>query len=128
METIQETLKGLPHEPGVYQFSNANGEIIYVGKAVDLAKRVRQYFQRDDALGAKTPQLVSEIVQIKVIPTTSEFDALLLEAKLVRSLLPKFNSALRDDKSYLYVGFTLAEELPRILWLRKGEVSVITKN
>ncbi len=128
METIQETLKQLPHTPGVYQFFNAAGEIIYVGKAVDLARRVRQYFQRDDALGAKTPQLVSEIAQIKTIPTTSEFDALLLEAKLVRSLLPKFNSALRDDKSPLYIGFTLAEELPRILWLRKGEVGTVLKN
>lgn len=128
METIQEALKQLPHAPGVYQFFNAHGEIIYVGKAVDLSRRVRQYFQRDDALGAKTPQLVSEIAQIKTIPTTSEFDALLLEAKLVRSLLPKFNSALRDDKSFLYVGFTLAEELPRILWLRKGEVGAVLTN
>lgn len=128
METIQETLKRLPHEPGVYQFFNLQGEIIYVGKAVDLARRVRQYFQRDDALGAKTPQLVAEIASIRIIPTTSEFDALLLEAKLVRSLMPKFNSALRDDKSPLYVGFTLAEELPRILWLRKGEVPAIVKN
>ena len=128
METIKETLKNLPHESGVYQFFNAAGEIIYVGKAVDLARRVRQYFQRDDALGAKTPQLVAEIASIKIIPTTSEFDALLLEAKLVRALLPKFNSALRDDKSHLYVGFTLADELPRIVWLRKGDVSQITKN
>ncbi len=128
METLQKTLKHLPHASGVYQFFNAHGDIIYVGKAVDLARRVRQYFQRDDALGAKTPQLVSEITQIKIIPTTSEFDALLLEAKLVRSLLPKYNSALRDDKSHLYVGFTLSEELPRIMWLRKGEIISIAKN
>lgn len=128
MEKIAQIIKHLPHEPGVYQYFNTQGEIIYVGKAIDLAKRVRQYFKRDDALGEKTAQLVSEIADIHIIPTTSEFDALLLEAKLIHTLLPKYNAALRDDKSPLYVGFTMADQLPRVLWLRKPELSQITKN
>lgn len=128
METISQTLAHLPHESGVYLFYNKEGAIIYIGKAVDLARRVRQYFQGDDALGEKTEQLVAEIARIEIVLTTSEFDALLLEAKLVRQHLPKFNSALRDDKSPLYICFTLSELLPRIVWLRRPEVAHMTKN
>jgi len=123
MENLQKTLASLPHEPGVYQYKNATGEIIYVGKAKDLSRRVKQYFQRDDAVGEKTARLVREIHDIALIPTTSEFDALLLEAKLIRQYMPKYNVISRDDKSPLYVVITLSEELPRILFVRKGEIS-----
>jgi len=122
MENIKETLAKLPKEPGVYIYRNADKAVIYVGKAVDLSRRVKQYFQRDDAVGEKTTRLVAEIASIETIPTTSEFDALLLEAKLIRQYLPKYNVVSRDDKSYLYVVITLSEELPRILLVRKGEL------
>lgn len=128
METITQTLANLPHTSGVYLFHSSDGSIIYIGKAVDLARRVRQYFQKADALGEKTETLVAEIAHIEIIPTTSEFDALLLEAKLVRRHLPKFNSALRDDKSPLYICFTLSESLPRVVWLRSPQVPHYTKN
>lgn len=122
MESIEETVKSLPHEPGVYLYHDLNDEVIYVGKAIDLAKRVKQYFQRDDAVGEKTKRLVADIRRIEIIPVTSEFDALLLEAKLIRAYMPKYNVIARDDKSPLYVAFTLSEELPHIEFIRKGQV------
>lgn len=125
MEILQESLKSLPHTPGVYLYHNDKDEIIYVGKAIDLSRRVKQYFQRDDAVGEKTRRLVSEIVRIETIPVTSEFDALLLEAKLIRKYMPKYNVISRDDKSPLYVALTLHEELPRVLLVRRGELSPI---
>ena len=128
METLQETLKHLPHEPGVYLYHNSADTVIYVGKARDLFRRVHQYFQKDNAVGLKTEQLVSEIRRIEIIPVTSEFDALLLEAKLIRHYLPKYNVISRDDKSPLYIAFTLAEELPRVLFLRKRELFTVTTN
>jgi len=126
METIQKTLKSLPHEPGVYLYHDSADEVIYVGKAVDLSRRVKQYFQRDDAVGEKTKRLVSEIARIEIIPVTSEFDALLLEAKLIRAYMPKYNVISRDDKSPLYVGLTLSEPLPHIHFLRKGQLPAVT--
>lgn len=127
METPQETLKTLPHSPGVYLYGNQSGETIYVGKAKDLKKRVSQYFQRDDAVGAKTAALVSQIHHIKTIATDSEFDALLLEAKLIREFLPKYNVASRDDKSPLYIVITTHEPLPRILWVRRTSLGQYAK-
>jgi excinuclease ABC subunit C len=119
METPQETVKSLPPAPGVYLYINEIGETIYVGKAKNLKKRVSQYFQRDDAIGDKTTTLVSQIHRIKTIVTDSGFDALLLEAKLIREFLPKYNVISRDDKSPLYIVITTRELLPRILWMRR---------
>lgn len=122
METLQKTLNALPHEPGVYLYRNAEHDVIYVGKAVDLSRRVRQYFQSHDAVGEKTRRLVSDIAHIDIIPTTSEFDALLLEAKLIRQYLPKYNVISKDDKSPLYVVLTLSEPLPRLLLVRRSDL------
>lgn len=122
MENLKETLTRLPHESGVYIYRNSEREVLYVGKARDLSRRVKQYFQRHDAVGEKTERLVSEIVSIDHILTTSEFDALLLEAKLIKQYLPKYNVISRDDKSPLYVVITLTEELPRILLVRRDKV------
>lgn len=119
METIQETVNSLPQTPGVYIYKNSTGVIIYIGKAINLSKRVKQYFQRDDAVGEKTPQLVSEIVSIDTIETQHEFDALLLEAKLIKQYQPKYNVIAKDDKSPLYIIITIDEELPRIQFGRK---------
>ena len=106
METPKETIKKLPHSSGVYIYRDTNGTILYIGKAKDLKKRVSQYFQRDDAVGAKTKLLVSQISTIETIVTASEFDALLLEAKLIHDSAPKYNVVLKDDKSPLYILLT----------------------
>lgn len=127
MVVPEETLITLPHLPGVYIYRNAKGTVIYVGKAKDLKKRVSQYFQRDDAVGAKTAALVSQIATIETKTTDSEFDALLLEAKLIRTYLPKYNVAARDDKSPLYIAITMNESLPRIVFLRRGTLSMFPK-
>lgn len=109
----------LPQTPGVYIYRNSSNEIIYIGKAVNLSKRIKQYFQKDDAIGSKTKLLVSQISSLETIQTTSEFDALLLEAKLIYQNKPKYNVIAKDDKSPLYVQLTLQEELPRVQFVRK---------
>lgn len=119
METLQETVNSLPQTPGVYIYKNKTGVIIYIGKAINLSKRVKQYFQRNDAVGEKTPQLVSEITSLETIETQNEFDALLLEAKLIKQYQPKYNVIAKDDKSPLYIIITIEEELPRIYFGRK---------
>jgi excinuclease ABC subunit C len=122
METPKETLRKLPHAAGVYLYRGAGGTILYIGKAKDLKKRVSQYFRRDDAIGAKTKILVSQIASIETVQTASEFDALLLEAKLIHDYAPKYNVVLKDDKSPLYVVLTLSEELPHVFMLRRSDL------
>jgi len=117
----KETQK-ITTRPGVYLYSDKNGNIIYVGKAKNLRNRVKQYFTGSNAVGEKTSLLVSQIASIKTIPTDSEFDALLLEATLIRKYLPKYNAIARDDKSPLYISITFDEPLPRILFTRKREL------
>ena len=117
----KETQK-ITTRPGVYLYSDKNGNIIYVGKAKNLRKRVKQYFTRNSASPDKTSLLVSQIVSIKTIPTDCELDALLLEATLIRKYLPKYNAIARDDKSPLYIAITFDELLPRILFMRKREL------
>jgi len=96
-------LDKLPTTPGVYIYRNLIGEIIYVGKAINLKKRVSQYFQRHDALGPKTHTLVSQIDSIETKVVASEIEALILESSLIKKYRPKYNSLLKDDKSYLYI-------------------------
>lgn len=118
METNQ-ALNNLPHRPGVYIFRNKENRILYVGKAIDLSRRVRGYFQnnRNDW----------GIHDIQTIETVSEFDALILEAKLIRTHMPKYNATAKDDKSPLYVVFTLSQQLPRIIFTRKTQLPNILK-
>ncbi len=101
--TLTDQLKLLPSSPGVYIYRNSKDEIIYVGKAINLKKRVTQYFQSEDALGAKTNQLVSQIANIETKVVGSEIEALILESNLIKKHRPKYNSQLKDDKSYLYI-------------------------
>jgi excinuclease ABC subunit C len=106
-------LKTLPEKPGVYIYRDKLGKIIYVGKAINLKKRVSQYFQRDDALGPKTKTLVSQIASVGTKIVGSEIEALILESSLIKKHLPKYNSQLRDDKAYIYICIT-KEKIPRI--------------
>ncbi len=96
----------IPTQPGIYIYKNNLGEIIYVGKAINLKKRVNQYFQRDDALGPKTRRLLSQINDISWQIVSSEIEALILESSLIKKYRPKYNSQLKDDKSYIYICIT----------------------
>ncbi len=126
-KTLKETVKNLTTRPGCYLYKDAEGQIIYVGKAKNLHSRVRQYFGNKNSLTPKTQLLVEQIATIDTIPTDSEFDALLLEATLIRKYLPKYNAIARDDKSPLYIAITFDEPLPRILFTRKRELEHHTR-
>ena len=104
-------IKTLPQQPGVYIYKNSQKKIIYIGKAINLKKRVAQYFQTDQALGYKTSSLVSEIDDISFRIVNSEIEALVLESSLIKQYRPKFNSQLKDDKSYIYISIT-RDKLP----------------
>ena len=102
MFDIQEELKKLPQKPGVYLMKDENGHIIYVGKAVNLKNRVRQYFQSSRNQTAKTRSMVPNIREFEYIVTDSEMEALLLECNLIKKHHPYYNILLKDDKSYPY--------------------------
>lgn len=106
-------LKNLPENPGCYLYKNSEGDVVYVGKAINLKKRVSQYFQRDDALGPKTKILVSQIASIETKLVNSEIEALILESSLIKKYRPKYNSLLKDDRSYLYICIS-KEKIPRV--------------
>ena len=115
---IEEELKKLPASPGVYLMHNAADEIIYVGKAVSLRNRVRQYFQSNRNKSSKVLKMVSQIDRFEYIVTDSELEALVLESNLIKEHRPKYNTMLKDDKTYPYIRVTLGEEYPRILLAR----------
>lgn len=119
MFDIQEELKKLPGKPGVYIMHDAAEAIIYVGKAVNLKNRVRQYFQTSRNKGIKIEQMVSKIQRFEYIVTDSELEALVLECNLIKEHRPKYNTMLKDDKTYPYIKVTIGEEFPRILFARQ---------
>ncbi|MCP4135562.1 MAG: excinuclease ABC subunit UvrC [bacterium] len=116
-EKIEQILKRLPTQPGVYLMKDESGEVIYIGKAASLKKRVSSYFQKKGH-DIKTATLVKSICDIEYIVTDSEIEALLLEINLVKKQKPKFNIRLKDDKRYPYIAVTLDEEFPRIRYTR----------
>ena len=118
MFDIEEELKKLPAKPGVYLMYNANDEIIYVGKAISLKNRVRQYFQSSRNLTPKIVQMVSHIARFEYIITDSELEALVLECNLIKEYRPKYNTMLTDDKTYPYIKVTTGEAYPRLLFSR----------
>lgn len=99
-------IKKIPQKPGVYIYKNKENKIIYIGKAINLKKRVTQYFQTDHALGYKTSRLVSEIDSVSFKTVNSEIEALVLESSLIKQYRPKYNSQLKDDKSYIYISIS----------------------
>ncbi|MDO5338253.1 MAG: excinuclease ABC subunit UvrC [Eubacteriales bacterium] len=119
MFDIQEELKKLPEKPGVYLMHDAQDTIIYVGKAISLKKRVRQYFQSSRNKGAKIEQMVTHIARFEYIVTDSELEALVLECNLIKEHNPKYNTMLKDDKTYPFIKVTVNEEFPRALIVRK---------
>lgn len=116
MFDIEEELKKLPARPGVYIMHGENDEVIYVGKAVSLRNRVRQYFQSSRNKGVKIERMVTHIRRFEYIVTDSEMEALILECNLIKEHRPKYNTMLMDDKSYPYIKVTLGETYPRVLF------------
>ncbi|HJG97133.1 MAG TPA: excinuclease ABC subunit UvrC [Romboutsia timonensis] len=119
MFDIQEHLKQLPSEPGVYLMKDKFNNIIYVGKAKVLKNRVRQYFQSSKNHSSKVKSMVKNIDRFEYIITDSELEALILECNLIKKYKPKYNVLLRDDKTYPYIKVTTNEDFPRVLKVRK---------
>ena len=118
MFDLEEELKKLPASPGVYLMHNSRDEIIYIGKAISLKNRVRQYFQSSRNKTAKIEQMVSHIAWFEYILTDSELEALVLECNLIKEHRPRYNTMLKDDKSYPYIKATMGEDFPRLLFAR----------
>lgn len=119
MFIIEEELKKLPGKPGVYLMHDEKDEIIYVGKAISLKNRVRQYFQASRNKGAKIDQMVTHIRRFEYIVTDSELEALVLECNLIKEHRPKYNTMLMDDKGYPFIKVTVNEAYPRIMLARE---------
>ncbi|MCB9834851.1 excinuclease ABC subunit UvrC [Candidatus Nomurabacteria bacterium] len=117
--SIKQALAVLPKSPGVYIFKNTTGQVIYVGKAINLSRRVKSYFQKRDH-DLKTARLVEKIADIEMIETESELAALLLEAELIKRYKPQYNILLRDDKHYLYIRVS-KDPYPIISYVRRIE-------
>ena len=118
MFNIEEELTKLPSLPGVYIMHDKHDTIIYVGKAISLKNRVRQYFQKSRNLGIKKEQMVEQIERFEYIVTDSELEALVLESNLIKEHKPKYNTMLKDDKNYPFIKVTVGEDFPRIMTAR----------
>ena len=118
MFNFEEELKKLPKEPGVYIMRDKNDAILYVGKAINLRNRVRSYFRENIGRGPAIDQMVTLIARFEYIVTDSELEALVLENNLIKEHSPKYNTLLKDDKTYPYIKVTLGEDYPRILFSR----------
>jgi len=116
---VQNQLKALPARPGVYVFRDADGEVLYIGKAKSLRSRVRSYFQKTTDGRAQIRQLPERVADVEVIVTGSEVEALHLEQNLVKRHRPPFNVRLRDDKSFPYIAVTMEDEFPRVMFTRE---------
>ena len=116
---FEEELKKLPGKPGVYIMRDAGDGILYVGKAVNLHNRVRSYFRDNIGRGPMIDKMVTLIARFEYIVTDSELEALVLENNLIKEHSPKYNTLLKDDKTYPYIKVTMGEEYPRILFSRQ---------
>jgi excinuclease ABC subunit C len=117
-DDVKETVASLPDSPGIYRYYNKEGELIYVGKAKSLKKRVSSYFNKQSQYNRKTEKLVSEIRKIEFTLANTEFDALLLENNFIKQYQPKYNILLKDDKTFPYLCI-LKERFPRVIYTRK---------
>lgn len=119
MGNITAILKSAPHSPGIYKMKDAKGAIIYIGKAKNIAHRVRSYFQANATHSVRTKSMVGHVADIEFIETSSELEALMLETNLIKEHRPKYNILMKDDKSYVYIKVNLAEDFPRIEVVRE---------
>ncbi|MDO8583157.1 MAG: excinuclease ABC subunit UvrC [bacterium] len=121
MSVSQSDYQSLSTNPGIYLFSNEKGEIIYIGKAKNLKKRVSSYFLKNLEFGPKTSALISQIAKIKTIIVNSEIEAFLLEAAYIKKYKPKYNIKLMDDKAYPMIRITAKDEYPKVLIARRSD-------
>lgn len=119
MFDIEEEIQKLPEKPGVYIMKDSEGDIIYIGKAISLKNRVRQYFRKSTNHATKVVAMVKNIEEFEYIITDNEVEALILESNLIKKYKPKYNILLRDDKNYPYIKVTIKERFPRIIKTRK---------
>jgi excinuclease ABC subunit C len=117
-EKIQSVLNSLPHKPGIYIMRDAEGTILYVGKAISLFNRVRSYFQESTDLSPKNRSMVAKIADIEFVVVKNEVEALVLESNYIKQYRPKYNVLMRDDKSYPYIKVSLSEDFPRVYRVR----------
>src|SRR4051812_48554602 len=118
-ERLQARIAALPDAPGVYMFRDRDGEVLYVGKAKSIRKRVQSYFRREAYATVKTAELVERIEEIEFVGADNEHEALLLEQNMIKRHRPPFNIRLRDDKSYPYIAVTIGDEYPRVMFTRE---------
>src|ERR1700749_3967902 len=116
---LQQKIRTLPSSPGCYLYKNAEGEVIYVGKAKNLRARVRSYFLEATQANAKTGTLMREAVDVEYITVANEHDALALENNLIKQKKPRFNILLRDDKTYPYIKLTMNDRYPKVFVTRR---------
>lgn len=119
MSSLKSIVAHIPHAPGVYRFLNVRSEVIYVGKAKDLKKRVSSYFRNEKNRALRLLKLVEHTADVQYTVVDSELEALILETNLIKSLRPKYNILMKDDKNYVYLKITVEETYPRILIVRK---------
>lgn len=127
---VKEELGKLPKKPGVYIMHDADDTILYVGKAKNLHNRVRSYFKENIGRGPQIDKMVSLIARFEYIVTDSELEALVLENNLIKEYSPKYNTLLKDDKTYPYIKVTLGEEYPRVMTVRqmkKDKASILDR-
>jgi excinuclease ABC subunit C len=117
-EKIQSVLNSLPHKPGIYLMKDAEGKILYVGKAISLYNRVRSYFQESSDPGPKNRSMVAKVDDIEFLVVKNEVEALVLESNYIKQYRPKYNVLLRDDKNYPYIKVSLTEDFPRVYRVR----------
>lgn len=117
---LKEILKKLPHAPGIYKMLDIEGKVIYIGKAKELDKRVKQYFQKNYEHSTRTKKLLETVVNIEYTSVDNELEAMILEHNLIKQFLPKYNVIMKDDKNYVYIKIT-NEDFPRVQIVRKVE-------
>ena len=120
LKTHNKILKNLPRSPGIYKMIDKDGKIIYIGKAKDLKKRIRQYFQKNYEHSTRTKKLLENVEDIKIIAVDSDLEAIILEHNLIKEFKPKYNVIMKDDKNYVYIKIT-NEDFPRIQIVRRVE-------
>ncbi|MBU4312920.1 MAG: excinuclease ABC subunit UvrC [Candidatus Omnitrophica bacterium] len=116
---IKEKLKKVPHAPGIYMMKDSSGEVLYIGKAKDLSKRVSSYFQDARPMAARQMSLMERVKDLDYLVTASEEEALIYESNLIKEKKPKYNVELKDDKSFPFLKLTLGEKFPRLTITRK---------
>lgn len=121
MKKLEKIIKEIPKKPGVYQFKDKEGKVLYVGKAIDLRKRVKNYFQQTNKQSLRIQKMISQIDDIEFTIVDTELEAIILETNLIKEIRPKYNILMKDDKNFVYIKITKNEDFPQIKIVRKVE-------